>query len=99
MTRCDSVPLREGRAVTMAGREIAIFNLGDRFMAMDNRCPHKGGPLCDGVVAGDAVGGPLHAWKVGLAAGRGARPDSGDMCIATYPARVEEGIVWLELPL
>jgi nitrite reductase [NAD(P)H] small subunit len=99
VTRCDSVPLREGRAVALAGREIAIFNLGDRFMAMDNRCPHKGGPLCDGLVAGDSVVCPLHAWKVRLDSGRVERPDSGDTCIATYPTRVEEGIVWLELPL
>jgi nitrite reductase (NADH) small subunit len=99
VTRCENVPLREGRAVTLAGREIAIFNLGDRFMATDNQCPHKGGPLCDGIVAGDSVVCPLHAWKVRLDSGTVERPGSNDACIATYPARVDAGIVWLELPV
>jgi phenylpropionate dioxygenase-like ring-hydroxylating dioxygenase large terminal subunit len=57
------IPLREGRAVKVGDREIAIFNLGDRFLAVDNRCPHKGGPLADGIVSGAAVVCPLHAWK------------------------------------
>ena len=66
VTPCESIPLREGRAVTLGGRQIAIFNLGDRFLATDNQCPHRGGPLCDGIVAGDSVVCPLHAWKVPL---------------------------------
>ncbi len=98
VARCESVPLREGRAVTLGGREIAIFNLGDRFMATDNRCPHQGGPLCDGLVAGGSVVCPLHAWKVRLDSGKVERPDARERCITTYPTRVEEGIVWLGLP-
>ena len=102
VTGCESVPLREGRAVTLAGREIAIFNLGDRFLATDNQCPHRGGPLCDGIVAGDSVVCPLHAWKVRLDSGTVERPASKDACITsitTYPTRIEDGIVWLGLPL
>jgi nitrite reductase [NAD(P)H] small subunit len=99
VTRCENVPLREGRAVTLAGREIAIFNLGDRFMATDNQCPHQGGPLCDGIVAGDSVVCPLHAWKVRLDSGAVERPAANDVRIATYPTRVDDGIVWLGLPL
>jgi nitrite reductase (NADH) small subunit len=99
VTRCENVPVREGRAVVVAGREIAIFNLGDRFMATDNQCPHKGGPLCDGIVAGDSVVCPLHAWKVRLDSGTVERPTSNDACIATYPTRVDRGVVWLGLPM
>jgi nitrite reductase (NADH) small subunit len=99
VTRCESVPLREGRAVTLGGREIAIFNLGDRFLATDNHCPHEGGPLCDGIVTGSSVVCPLHSWKVRLDSGNVERPAAaGNNCIATYPTRVEDGIVWLELP-
>ena len=98
VTRCENVPLREGRAVRLAGREIAIFNLGDRFLATDNQCPHQGGPLCDGIVAGDSVVCPLHAWKVRLDSGTVERPASNAACIATYPTRVDDGIVWLGLP-
>ena len=98
VTPCDSIPLREGRLVTLAGRDIAIFNLGDRFMATDNRCPHDGGPLCDGIVAGDSVVCPLHAWKFKLETGAVERPSSKDECLATYPTRIEDGIVLLGLP-
>jgi nitrite reductase (NADH) small subunit len=99
VTRAETVPLREGRAVTLAGREIAIFNLGDRFLATDNQCPHQGGPLCDGIVAGDSVVCPLHAWKVRLDSGVVERPAARNACITTYPTRIEDGIVWLGLPL
>jgi len=98
VTRSDGVPLREGRAVTVGGREIALFNLGHRFFATDNRCPHRGGPLCDGIVAGDAVVCPLHAWKVRLDSGSVERPASNGACVMTYPTRVDDGIVWLGLP-
>ena len=89
---CEDIPPREGRAVAIAGRQIAIFNLGDRFLATDNSCPHKGGPLCEGIVSGTAVVCPLHAWKIDLETGAVLRPRS-ETCIQSYPVRVEEGIV------
>ena len=96
----ENIPPREGRAVLLGGRELAIFNLGDRFLATDNRCPHKGGPLCDGIVTGSSVVCPLHAWKVNLASGSVERPaGASDHCVATYPTRVEDGIVVVGLPL
>jgi nitrite reductase (NADH) small subunit len=98
ITNCDNIPLREGRAVTLGARTVAIFNLGDRFLATDNECPHEGGPLCDGIVAGDSVVCPLHAWKVRLDTGAVERPTARPNCVQTYPTRVEDGIVLLELP-
>ena len=95
---CASIPLREGRAVTLGSRQIAIFNLGDRFLATDNQCPHRGGPLCDGIVAGDSVVCPLHAWKVRLDTGAVERPALQAKCVATYPTRVDAGIIMVELP-
>jgi len=96
---CDSIPPREGRSALIGDREIAIFNLGDRFLAIDNQCPHRGGPLCDGIVAGHAVVCPLHAWKVNLATGAVERPADTHACIQTYATRVEADIVWLDMPL
>jgi nitrite reductase (NADH) small subunit len=90
---CGSVPPREGRSVAVGGREIALFNLGDRFVAVDNRCPHRGGPLCDGIVAGPAVVCPLHAWKVDLDTGSVERPAKTNECVRAYPTRVEGDIV------
>jgi len=99
VTTPENIPPREGRAVLVDGREIALFNLGDRFLATDNQCPHKGGPLCDGIVTGHSVVCPLHAWKVDLENGQVERPAHGtDHCVATYPTRVDDGLVWIGLP-
>ncbi|HUR33626.1 MAG TPA: nitrite reductase small subunit NirD [Vicinamibacterales bacterium] len=97
ITACENIPPREGRAVTLGDRELAIFNVGDRFLAVDGRCPHKGGPLCDGIVAGDTVVCPLHAWKVGLTTGNVERPAGTHACVHTYQTRVENGIVLVAL--
>jgi len=92
MTQAENIPLREGRAVALGDGEIAIFNLGDRFVAVDNACPHRGGPLCDGIVSGASVTCPLHGYQVCLDTGTILRPDC-EMRVNTYPVREEDGIV------
>ena len=92
---CREIPLREGRAVKIGNREIALFNLGERFLAIENRCPHKGGPLADGIVSGSTVVCPLHAWKMSLETGEGASGPSASSCVETFLVRVEDGIVLL----
>ncbi len=99
LTACANIPLREGRAVKVGDREIAVFNLGDRFLAIDNGCPHRGGPLCDGLVAGSLVVCPLHGWKVGLDTGAVAHPGGVAACVTSYATRVEDGVVLVELPV
>jgi nitrite reductase (NADH) small subunit len=99
VTSCDNIPLREGRAVRLGAFELALFNLGDTFLATDAACPHKGGPLCDGIVTGTSVVCPLHAWKVNLESGQVERPTAGkDHCVRTYPTRVEDGVVLVAVP-
>jgi len=98
ITHCDNIPLREGRSVKVGSREIAIFNLGDRFLAVDNRCPHKGGPLSEGIVSGTTVVCPLHAWKVDLECGAVKKPADVQVCVKTFRTRVEAGTVLLEVP-
>lgn len=99
MTRCDDVPPREGRVAFVGDRAIAIFNTGDgRFLAVDNRCPHRGGPLADGIVAGETVVCPLHAWKISLRTGSVEQPAEPRACVRAYRTRVEAGIVLVELP-
>jgi len=98
VTRCELIPPREGRSIWIGAREIAIFNVGDAFLATDNECPHKGGPLCDGIVTGRSVVCPLHAWKISLESGAVERPGRADACVPTYPVRVEDGIVMVRLP-
>jgi nitrite reductase (NADH) small subunit len=96
VTNCESIPLREGRAVKIGGHYIAVFNLGNRFLAVDNRCPHNGGPLADGIVSGTTVVCPLHAWKIDLECGAVTTPANTAACLRTFPTRVEEGVVLLE---
>jgi nitrite reductase (NADH) small subunit len=99
VTVCDNIPPREGRAVLVGDRELAVFNLGDRFLATDPQCPHQGGPLCDGIVTGTSVVCPLHAWKIDLDSGAVVRPSHGrDHCVGTYQTRVDDGVVSILIP-
>ena len=92
ITQAENIPLREGRSVRIGDDEIAIFNLGDRYVAVDNSCPHRGGPLCDGIVSGDTVVCPLHGWKISLDTGAVLKPD---VCVkvGTYPVEVHDGVI------
>lgn len=98
ITEAENIPLREGRGIEVDGHQIALFNLGDRFMAVENRCPHRGGPLSDGIVAGDVVVCPLHAWRVCLNDGTVAKPADQKACVSSYRTRVEDGVVCIQLP-
>ncbi|GAC1701339.1 MAG: hypothetical protein NVS9B4_04440 [Candidatus Acidiferrum sp.] len=98
VTECSNIPLREGRAIKVAGLDIAIFNLGDRFLAIDNRCPHKGGPLADGIISGTTVVCPLHAWRANLETGTVMQSGLERACLTTFPIRLVDGVLLLELP-
>ena len=98
ITRSENIPLREGRSVTVDGRELAIFNLGNRFVAMENRCPHRGGPLSEGMVS--ATGGavtvtcPLHNWRLSIDGGQVVKPSGQEAaCVRTFPVRVDNGVI------
>jgi len=93
----EDIPLREGRAIVINRREIAVFNLGDRFLAIDNRCPHLGGPLADGIVTGESVVCPLHGWKINLEHGNVQRPAESLACVKTFATKIEAGTLLLEL--
>ena len=96
ITQAGNIPLREGRSVSIDGQEIAIFHLEDRFLAIENRCPHKGGPLCDGIVSGTKVVCPLHGQRFDLETGMPVLASQAKG-VATYPARVEAGVVFVDL--
>jgi nitrite reductase (NADH) small subunit len=98
ITPADSIPPREGRVVRVGSLSLALFNAGGRFMAVENRCPHQGGPLADGIVGGTMVTCPLHNWRICLESGAVTKPcDAGASAIRTFPVKVEEGIVLLAL--
>lgn len=99
ITEVESIPLREGRSLHVLGHNIAIFNLGDRFLALENRCPHRGGPLADGIVSRGTVVCPLHAWKVDLTTGSVINQPENSQCVKTFPVRVEAEVIFVELSL
>ena len=75
-------------------REIAVFHtLDNRFYALVNRCPHKAGPLSQGIVHGNVVTCPLHNWNISLKTGEALGDDEG--CVPTIPLRVDAGRMYL----
>lgn len=92
----EAIPVRGARVVRTADRDIAVFRAGDdAVFALDNRCPHRGGPLSEGIVYGHRVACPLHDWRIELATGEAVAPDAG--CTHRYPVRVSAGRVYLQL--
>jgi nitrite reductase (NADH) small subunit len=89
----SDIPLRGARSVPVAGgEEIAVFRTGaDKVYALVNKCPHKGGPLSQGIVHGDSVACPLHNWLISLATGEAQGADRG--CTPTIPVRIVSGRV------
>ena len=76
--------------------EIGVFRLeDDRIFAINNKCPHKSGPLSQGIVYGDKVACPMHGWKISLLNGKAEEPDVGET--ACFNTKVEAGFVYLEL--
>ena len=73
--RVDDVPLGEGRSITLDGRRIAIFRSAGGWFALDAACPHRGGPLADGIVCDNAVICPLHDRRYDLASGAALNAD------------------------
>ncbi len=90
----EDVPLRGARVIRTARGCVAVFRTGaaEVFAAQD-RCPHKGGPLSDGIVHGQKVTCPLHNWVFDLNTGAALGEDGR---IATYPVRVEGGRILID---
>ncbi|MBO7747440.1 nitrite reductase small subunit NirD [Paenibacillus sp. MWE-103] len=85
----DEFPARSGRIFRMDGLELALFKLSDGTVrAVENRCPHKGGQLSEGIVCDHHVYCPLHDWKIDLRDGLVQAPDEG--CVAPYRVEVDE---------
>ncbi|HTH49654.1 MAG TPA: Rieske 2Fe-2S domain-containing protein [Candidatus Limnocylindria bacterium] len=89
--------LREGQAgpVEVHGKRLALVRLEGKFYALDNACPHRGGPLAVGYLDGCRLHCPLHGWGFDVTSGAcDVRPE---LPVATYPVEVREGRVWVRL--
>lgn len=97
----DEIPKLGARVVRTKDKAGAEFDIGvfrtedDRIFAINNTCPHKGGPLSQGIVYGDKVACPLHSWKISLVDGKAEEPDVGET--ACFNTKIEDGFVYLEL--
>ncbi|WP_457090467.1 nitrite reductase small subunit NirD [Microvirga sp. P5_D2] len=84
----DDVPVQGSRVVQAPGGDIAVFKAADgTLFALRDRCPHKGGPLSQGMVHGHSVTCPLHNWVISLETGEAQGADHG--CAHKIPARIE----------
>ncbi|MCK0119026.1 nitrite reductase small subunit NirD [Loktanella sp. F6476L] len=91
----DDVPARGARMLKTAHGCVAVFRTADdEVFALDNACPHKQGPLAEGIVHGKSVTCPLHNWVFSLETGMAQGQDVGQ--VATYPARVDAGRILID---
>ena len=94
--RVEDIPVLGARRVARdQGLDVAVFrNHQDDVFALLDRCPHKGGPLSQGIVFGTSVACPLHNWTIGLCTGQAAAPDEG--CTPKFSVKLEDGTVYLD---
>lgn len=89
------IPRCGALVVATSGGPVAIFRTGDdQLFAIDDRCPHRDGPLSEGIVHGHQVTCPLHGWVIDLGTGSAVAPDHGR--IGCHAVKLEDGIVWLQ---
>ncbi|WP_295047731.1 nitrite reductase small subunit NirD [uncultured Paracoccus sp.] len=94
----DDIPPQGARVVKTAQGCIAVFRTADdRVFALEDRCPHKGGPLSEGIVHGDRVTCPLHNWVFDMNSGAAQGADEG--MVRTYATKVQQGRVLLDASL
>ena len=90
------IPTLGSRVVKSADGDIAVFRTSsDEVFALRDKCPHKGGPLSQGLVHGSQVTCPLHGWKLRLDSGEAVAPDVG--CARRYPIKVDGDAVFIEI--
>jgi nitrite reductase (NADH) small subunit len=94
--RVEDIPVLGSRRVARPkGMDVAVFrNDQDQVFALLDRCPHKGGPLSQGIVFGTSVACPLHNWTIGMDDGCAKAPDVG--CTPKFAVKVEAGVVHLD---
>ena len=92
----DILPLGSRRVARSNGADVAIFRAADdHIFALLDKCPHKGGPLSQGIVFGESVACPLHNWTIDLNGGCAKAPDEG--CTPKFAVKVEGGAVHLDV--
>jgi nitrite reductase (NADH) small subunit len=90
-----NIPSGEGRVIDAEGRTLAVFNVDGRYYAIDNVCPHRGGPLGEGDLEGKVVSCPWHAWRWDVTTG--ANVNNPVVTVGCYPVVEEQGVLYVQL--
>jgi nitrite reductase (NADH) small subunit len=94
-----NIPLRGARRLCLGneGKPVAVFRTGENeIFALTDECPHKKGPLSEGIISGRTVTCPLHNWVIGLEDGKATAPDEGT--VQTLSARIVDGNIYIHMP-
>ncbi|MBI2755079.1 MAG: Rieske (2Fe-2S) protein [Chloroflexi bacterium] len=97
MAEVNDIPVGQVRAVLAENRSYVVANVGGEFLAVDNRCPHLGGPLARGKLDGAVITCPWHGWEWDLRTGRPVWPAAARDRARPVPVRVEDGGILLGL--
>ena len=94
--KVEDIPVLGSRIVRTADGDIAVFrNAEDEVFALRDKCPHKGGPLSQGIVYGRTVTCPMHNWCIHMDSGEAVSPDEG--CASSFPVRVDAGLISIQV--
>lgn len=90
----SELPRNLGKTVSIGSLEVALFRLNNgEVRAIENKCPHRGGVLAEGIISGEYVFCPMHDWKISIADGQVQKPDTG--CVQTFVVEVENEDVYV----
>jgi len=90
------LPERLGKTFIIGDQEVAVFKLSNgKVKAIENRCPHRGGVLAEGIVSGEHVFCPMHDWKISVVDGKVQAPDNG--CVKTFDVEIKDDLVYVIL--
>jgi nitrite reductase/ring-hydroxylating ferredoxin subunit len=94
VAKVAEVPEGSGKLVEVAGKQIALFNAGGKFFAIDNTCKHRGGPLAEGELDGTTIVCPWHGWEYDITTG--ANLDDASVKLGCYPVKAEGDDILVE---
>ena len=91
----DELNPGSGKVIFVEGRPIALFNLGGEFIALDNRCPHRGGSLGEGEIKDDIINFPWHGWELNCNTGKAVEND--DVVVKTYLVENRDDEIFIKI--
>jgi nitrite reductase/ring-hydroxylating ferredoxin subunit len=96
VAQVHDIPVGEGRVIDAGGKSLALFNVDGTYYAIDNGCPHRGGPLGEGDLDGAVVSCPWHGWRWDVKSG--ANANNPAVRVPCFPVTVNDGDVFVDLP-